>query len=63
MQAGLPPPYWTCAVRYFCLCYNARTPEKGSLVGNVDLGIRLRRRFFPSGHSCVMRPRQNRDFG
>ena len=29
MQAGLPPPYWTYAVRYFCLCYNARIPDKG----------------------------------
>eukprot|EP00959_Pyramimonas_sp_CCMP1952_P319173 6678431-Pyramimonas_sp.AAC.1 len=29
MQAGLPPPYWTYAVRYFCLCYNTRTPEEG----------------------------------
>eukprot|EP00959_Pyramimonas_sp_CCMP1952_P381676 7997942-Pyramimonas_sp.AAC.1 len=29
MQAGLPPPYWTYAVRYFCLCYNTRTPAEG----------------------------------
>eukprot|EP00959_Pyramimonas_sp_CCMP1952_P408885 8568801-Pyramimonas_sp.AAC.1 len=27
MQAGLPPPFWTHAVRYVCLCYNARIPE------------------------------------
>eukprot|EP00959_Pyramimonas_sp_CCMP1952_P011314 237637-Pyramimonas_sp.AAC.1 len=31
MQAGLPPPYWACAVTYFCLCYNARTPEEGKI--------------------------------
>eukprot|EP00959_Pyramimonas_sp_CCMP1952_P345602 7237740-Pyramimonas_sp.AAC.1 len=29
MQAGLPPPYWTYAVRYCRLFYNARTPEEG----------------------------------
>eukprot|EP00959_Pyramimonas_sp_CCMP1952_P179510 3753123-Pyramimonas_sp.AAC.1 len=29
MQAGLPPPFWTYAVRYFCLCYNTRTPAEG----------------------------------
>eukprot|EP00959_Pyramimonas_sp_CCMP1952_P104653 2187714-Pyramimonas_sp.AAC.1 len=28
MQAGLPPPYWMYAVRYFRLCYNARTLEE-----------------------------------
>eukprot|EP00959_Pyramimonas_sp_CCMP1952_P356533 7466482-Pyramimonas_sp.AAC.1 len=29
MQAGLPPPVWTHAVRYFCVCYSARTPDEG----------------------------------
>eukprot|EP00959_Pyramimonas_sp_CCMP1952_P423979 8880794-Pyramimonas_sp.AAC.1 len=29
MQAGPPPPYWTYAVGYFRLCYNARTLEEG----------------------------------
>eukprot|EP00959_Pyramimonas_sp_CCMP1952_P053970 1128733-Pyramimonas_sp.AAC.1 len=29
MQAGHPPPFWTCAVRYFCLCFNARKPANG----------------------------------
>eukprot|EP00959_Pyramimonas_sp_CCMP1952_P335545 7025879-Pyramimonas_sp.AAC.1 len=29
VQAGVPPPYWTYAVRYFCLCYNTRTPAEG----------------------------------
>eukprot|EP00959_Pyramimonas_sp_CCMP1952_P400135 8383574-Pyramimonas_sp.AAC.1 len=29
MQAGLPPPCWTYAAGYLCLCYNARAPEEG----------------------------------
>eukprot|EP00959_Pyramimonas_sp_CCMP1952_P414071 8675191-Pyramimonas_sp.AAC.1 len=43
MQAGLPSPFWTHAVRsIFCLCYKARIPEKGE--------SSWRRRF---GHYCA----------
>eukprot|EP00959_Pyramimonas_sp_CCMP1952_P199695 4177034-Pyramimonas_sp.AAC.1 len=42
MQAGLPPPFWTHAVRYFCLCYIAWVPE--------NVGSPWRRRF---GHDSA----------
>ena len=32
-EAGLPPPYWTYAVRYFCLCYNVQ-PYPGAVDGD-----------------------------
>ena len=28
-EAGLPPPFWTYAVRYFCLCINVQQDTEG----------------------------------
>eukprot|EP00959_Pyramimonas_sp_CCMP1952_P364099 7624845-Pyramimonas_sp.AAC.1 len=49
MQAGLPPPYWTYAVRYFCLCYNARAPEEGKSSWGRRFGHMFEAPLFPFG--------------
>eukprot|EP00959_Pyramimonas_sp_CCMP1952_P466855 9490645-Pyramimonas_sp.AAC.1 len=48
-QAGLPPPYWTYAVRYFCLCYNARTPEEGKSSWERRFGHQFEAPLLPFG--------------
>eukprot|EP00959_Pyramimonas_sp_CCMP1952_P101049 2113756-Pyramimonas_sp.AAC.1 len=49
MQAGLPPPYWTYAVRYFTLCYNTRIPEEGQSSWERRFGCRFEAPLLPFG--------------
>eukprot|EP00959_Pyramimonas_sp_CCMP1952_P035375 741088-Pyramimonas_sp.AAC.1 len=49
MQAGLPPSFWTYAVRYFCLCYNIRTPAEGRPSWERRFGCRFDAQLLPFG--------------
>eukprot|EP00959_Pyramimonas_sp_CCMP1952_P153672 3215235-Pyramimonas_sp.AAC.1 len=49
MQAGLPPPFWAYAVRYFCLCYNARIPDEGESSWRRRFGHELAAPLLPFG--------------
>eukprot|EP00959_Pyramimonas_sp_CCMP1952_P344094 7206992-Pyramimonas_sp.AAC.1 len=49
MQAGLPPPFWTYAVRYFCLCYNTRTPAEGQSSWERRFGCKFDAPLLPFG--------------
>eukprot|EP00959_Pyramimonas_sp_CCMP1952_P134680 2818679-Pyramimonas_sp.AAC.1 len=48
-QAGLPPPYWTYAVRYFCPCYNTRTPAEGQSSWERRFGCKFYAPLLPFG--------------
>eukprot|EP00959_Pyramimonas_sp_CCMP1952_P424696 8895413-Pyramimonas_sp.AAC.1 len=49
MRAGLPPPYWTYAVRYFCLRCNTRTPAEGQSSWERRLGCQFNAPLLPFG--------------